>query len=128
MKDCIFCKIIEEKIPGVKIWEDESHIAILDVNPINPGHVLLIPRKHNDYVFDLSDDEYSQLMLKAKDLSKDMKIKLKPKRIGMAIEGFGVPHVHIHLVPINKADELNPKRARRMDPRELKEIADKLRK
>lgn len=128
MNDCVFCKIAEGKIPAVKIWEDKKFIAILDINSINPGHTLLIPKKHDDYLFDLNDKEYSELMLKSKEVASILKKKLNPKRIGMAVEGFGVPHIHIHLVPVNNGNELNPERAVNMNPEELKKIAEKITK
>jgi len=128
MNDCVFCKIIKGEIPAVKIWEDEKHLAFLDANPINPGHVLVVPKNHSDYVFDLSDKEYTELMLKSRKLAKMLKEKLKPKRIGMAVEGFGVPHVHVHLVPVNKGNELNPERAKSSNNDELEKIAKLLTK
>src|SRR3989338_3964338 len=124
--DCIFCKIIDGEIPVVKIFEDKKYFAFLDMNPINPGHTLLIPKKHTDYLFDLSDDEYSELMLKAKHLAKILKNKLKSKKIGLIVEGFGVSHVHIHLVPINSMGELNQKRTKPMNKEELNILAEKI--
>ncbi len=128
MENCIFCKIIKGEIPAVKIWEDKDHLAFLDVNPINPGHVLLIPKKHSDYLFDLNDKEYNILMLKAKAMAKTLKLKLNSKRIGMAIEGFGVPHIHVHLVPVEKGNDLNPERAKPSSKEELNKLAERLRK
>lgn len=125
-EECIFCKIVSGEIPSIKIWEDEKHIAILDRNPINPGHTLLIPKKHTEYLFDLSGEEYSELMLKAKEIAKLLKSKLNPKKVGMAIEGFGVPHIHIHLVPVNAGNELNPERAKPMGEEELNKIAERI--
>ncbi len=127
-KNCIFCKIVNGEIPAVKIWEDDKYLAFLDMNPINPGHTLLIPKKHSDYVFDLSDKEYSELMLAAKKVANLLKSKLKPKRIGMIIEGFAVPHIHIHLVPANNGGELSFDKARHMSQEELNKIAEKIRK
>ena len=124
--DCIFCKIIDGEIPVVKIFEDKKYFAFLDMNPINPGHTLLIPKKHTDYLFDLSDDEYSELMLKAKHLAKILKNKLKSKKIGLIVEGFGVSHVHIHLIPINSMGELNQKRTKPMNKEELNKVAEKI--
>jgi len=124
--NCIFCKIVKGEIPCYKIWEDEKYFAFLDINPRNPGHTVLIPKKHDDYLFDLEDEEYAKLMLKAKKIAKLLKGKLNPKRIGLAVEGFFVPHVHIHLVPLNKGNELNPERARRIDEEELNKIAKKI--
>ena len=124
--DCIFCKIISGKIPAEKIFENEKYLAFLDVNPINPGHTLVIPKKHNDYLFDLDDEEYKEFMLTAKNIAKIIKGGLNPKRIGLAVEGFFVPHVHIHLVPLNKGNELNPERAKSSTKDELEEIAKKI--
>jgi histidine triad (HIT) family protein len=100
----------------------------LDINPINPGHVLVIPKKHVDYLFDLEDKDYTALFLEAKKVAKGIKSALGPKRVGVAVEGFGVPHAHIHLVPINKGYELNPNNAKPMDKEELKKIGEKIRK
>jgi histidine triad (HIT) family protein len=126
--DCVFCKIAKGKIPSVKIWEDEKYFAFLDMNPINPGHTLVLPKKHTNYLFDLSDKEYIELMLNAKEIAKVLKKKLNPKRIGVLVEGFGVPHVHIHLVPINKGGEIDFKRAKPMSSGELNKIAEKITK
>ncbi len=126
MENCIFCKIVSGIVPAIKIWEDEKYFAFLDINPINPGHTVLIPKKHDDYLFSLNDNEYGELMLKTKKIAKILKDKLNPKRIGVAVEGFAVPHVHIHLVPLNKGNELNPERARHMDETKLKLIAEKI--
>jgi histidine triad (HIT) family protein len=125
---CIFCKIIKGEIPCTKIEEDKKYFVMLDRHPINPGHVLIIPKKHTNYLFDLKDNEYKDLLLKAKDIAKILKRRLKPKRVGMAVEGFGVPHVHIHLVPLNKGNELNPERAKKMDVDKLNKIANKIKK
>lgn len=125
-KDCIFCKIIKGEIPAVKIWEDEKYFAFLDINQINPGHALLIPKKHTDYLFDLDDKEYTQLMLKAKFLAKLLKNKLKPKKIGLVVEGFLIHHVHIHLFPLNKCGDLDFEKAKRMSKEELNKIAEKI--
>lgn len=125
-QDCIFCKIVNGEIPTVKVWEDKKYLAFLDMNPINPGHTLVLPKKHTDYLFDLNDEEYFKLMLTAKKIAKMLKEKLGPKRIGMLIEGFGVPHVHIHLVPIDHGGEIDFKKAKHMDIDELNKIAEKI--
>jgi histidine triad (HIT) family protein len=123
MENCIFCKIIKGEIPAVKIAEDEKYLIFLDMKPINPGHLLVIPKNHTDYIFDLNDKEYSELMLKAKEIARKLKNKMKSKRIGMVVEGFSVPHVHIHLVPINEMKELNPERAKMSSKEELERTA-----
>lgn len=126
MEDCIFCKIVAGEIPSFKVFEDEIFLAFLDVKPVNPGHILLIPKKHDDYIFDMPDGEYSRLMLKAKELGAMLKEKLTSKKIGIIVEGFGVAHVHVHLIPINHANELNPQRAKEADQEELAKIAGKI--
>jgi histidine triad (HIT) family protein len=122
MQDCVFCKIAKGEIPSQKVFEDEKYFAFLDANPINPGHTLVIPKKHTDYVFDLDNDEYEELFLEAKTLAKKIKSKLNPKRVGIVVEGFGVPHVHIHLIPINHARELDPHKAKPATKDELEEM------
>jgi len=127
-ENCLFCKIISGEIPAVKLWEDEKYFVFLDKSPINPGHTLVLPKKHTDYIFDLDNKEYMELMLKAKEVAKILKKKLNPKRVGMAVEGFAIPHVHIHLVPENRGNELNPERAMDMDVKELNKLAEKITK
>ena len=125
MNDCIFCKIAKGEIPAVKIWEDKKYLAFLDMNPINSGHTLLIPKKHDDYIFDLKNGEYIKLMVASKKVAKLLKEKLNPKRVGVIIEGFGVSHVHVHLVPINNPDEICNKR-HPIKTEELNKIAEKI--
>jgi histidine triad (HIT) family protein len=117
--NCIFCKIIRKEISAYIIYEDKHFIGILDRNPINPGHILLIPKIHRDYIFSITDDSYIKLLLKAKELAVFMKKKITCERIGLAIEGFGVPHIHIHLVPVNKGNELSPEKAKSSTDEEL---------
>jgi histidine triad (HIT) family protein len=127
-QSCIFCKIAKGEVPAVKIWEDKKYIAFLDMNPIKPGHVLVLPKKHTDYIFDLKNGEYFKLMLTAKKIAKILKEKLDSKRIGILVEGFGVPHVHIHLIPINHGGEIDFKKAKPMEIDELNKIAEKITK
>jgi histidine triad (HIT) family protein len=127
-KNCIFCKIVKEEIPSVKIWEDENYFAFLDINPIQPGHTLVLPKKHSDDLFELDDRDYLELMLKSKEVAEMLRRKLKPKRIGVIVEGFAVPHVHVHLVPINQGGELDVKRTKKATTEELNKIAEKIKK
>ncbi len=124
--DCVFCKISSGEIPAEKIFENKKYLAFLDVNPINQGHTLVIPKKHNDYLFDLNDEEYKELMLTVKMIAKIIKNKLNPRRVGLAVEGFFVPHVHVHLVPLNKGNELNPERAKSSTKDKLEKIAERI--
>lgn len=125
MENCVFCKIAKEG-SNHKIWEDDKHIAFLDMSPIRPGHTLVIPKKHADYIFDMSDKDYSDLMLASKRVAELLKKKLNPKRVGMLIEGFGVDHVHIHLIPINGGAEIWLGYSKKSTPEELKKVADKI--
>jgi histidine triad (HIT) family protein len=124
--DCIFCKIIKGEIPCHKVYESDIAFAFLDINPIQEGHILLIPKKHSEYIFDLTNKEYSDLLLEAKKLSEPLKKATNAKRIGLAIEGFAVPHVHIHLVPLTQGNQLNPLMAKPGDPELLVKVAEKI--
>ena len=120
--DCIFCDIIKNAQPGFKVWEDEDFIVILTIGPINPGHVMLIPKAHFSDVYELPDPLFNKLFQTAKKLAGPLKQATSAARIGLAIEGFGVSHVHVHLVPVNSGNELNPERAKKATDIELQQI------
>ncbi len=126
MDECIFCKIIKGDIPCHKVYESSIVLAFLDINPVQEGHVLIVPKKHNDYIFDLSNKDYTELLLEAKKLSGPLKKATGAKRIGLAIEGFAVPHIHIHLIPLYAGNQLNPLMAKPGDPEQLVKVADKI--
>lgn len=126
MESCIFCQILKGSARAHKIWENENFFAFLDINPVNPGHTMIIPKHHLDYVFDLGEPLYSELFKVAKELSEPIQRAMKASRIGVVIEGFGVSHLHVHLVPINKVNELDPTRAKRATLEELAPIADRI--
>lgn len=123
----IFSKIAAGEIPSYKVAEDDKHYAFLDINPVAPGHTLVIPKKEVDYIFDLSDDEYLDLQLFAKRVAKAMKKSLPCERVGVAVIGLEVPHTHIHLVPINKESDMNFfKEKLSLDSKDMKDIADSI--
>ena len=129
MEGCIFCEFIKGKPGATKIYEDEKFFAFLDIKPLNPGHTLLVPKEHaGDYIFDVGEPLYSELFRTAKKLSKPIQSAVRSKRIGLVIEGFGVPHVHIHLIPLNKGYEIDPRRAKPATEEELKNVAEKIKK
>lgn len=97
----IFSQIISGKIPCYKIAEDDNHIAFLDIFPISKGHILVVPKKETDYIFDLNSKSYSDLWLFAKKVAIAQKKVMKCNRIGISVIGLEVPHAHIHLIPIN---------------------------
>ena len=120
----IFSKIVAGDIPCYKVAEDDRHVAFLDINPVASGHVLVIPKREVDYIFDLSDSEYSELQLFAKRVAEAMKKAIPCKRIGVAVMGLEVPHAHIHLVPINSESDMNFFRDHlTLDPKEMSDIA-----
>ena len=128
MENCIFCKIVEGLEPAHIIWESEQFLAFLSIHPCNPGHVCLIPKTHVDYVFDLEEPLYSRIFQAAKQISAPLKKATSAKRIGIAVEGFSVPHVHIHLVPLFNVAELDPHRHIKQNVEEFAETAEKIRK
>ena len=106
MKDCIFCKIVKDEIPSVKIWEDDKFIAILDKFPNVKGMTLVIPKKHFDsYVSEMNDKDYQELMLASKKVARLLDKKLKVMRTALVMEGLGVNHAHIKLYPIHGLDK-----------------------
>lgn len=96
----IFSKIIAGEIPCYKVAEDDKNFAFLDINPVNKGHVLVVPKTENDYIFNLSDEDYTSLTLFARKVAKAIDKALPCKRVGVAVIGLEVPHAHIHLIPI----------------------------
>jgi histidine triad (HIT) family protein len=97
----IFSRIVQGEIPCHKVWEDDDHLAFLDIRPLAPGHTLVIPKREVDYVFDLSDDEHAKLWNAAKLVAERLKEVLGCQRVCVGIWGYEVPHAHIHLVPTN---------------------------
>jgi histidine triad (HIT) family protein len=101
MSDTLFDKIVSGEISSYKIWEDDKHLAFLTPFPNSPGITVLIPKKNlSDYIFDLDDKDYIDLMLAAKKLSKIIEKALKTKRVALIIEGTGVAYVHVKLIPL----------------------------
>ena len=101
----IFTKIINREIPGHIITEDDSHIAILDINPNAKGHSLCIPKREVNKIFDLPEDEYLQLMQFSRKVALALKKTVACERIGVSVIGLEVPHVHVHLIPLNSMED-----------------------
>lgn len=124
----IFSKIISREIPAQIIAEDDRFIAFLDIMPLVVGHTLVVPKKEVDYIFDIEDDQLKDIHVFAKKVAAAVRKAVPCKRIGVAVIGLEVPHAHIHLVPMNTADDLNFARAKlKPSASELAEIADKIR-
>jgi len=103
----IFTKIINREIPGHIVAENDQFIAFLDITPLVIGHTLVVPKKEVDYIFDLDDTTLSAMNLFAKKVAIGVKKAIPCKRIGVAVIGLEVPHTHVHLVPMNTANDLN---------------------
>jgi histidine triad (HIT) family protein len=123
----IFSKIVNNEIPSFKVLEDENYLAFLDVFPLSYGHVLVIPKKETDYIFDLDSDKYLGLWNFSQKVAKAMDKVIVCKRIGVAVIGLEVPHAHIHLVPINGISDINFEREKKtFSADKMQEIADKI--
>lgn len=103
----IFSKIVKGEIPSYKVAEDENYYAFLDINPLQKGHTLVIPKKETDYIFDLTDEELAGLMVFAKKVAKAIQASIPCQRVGIAVLGLDVPHAHVHIVPLNSGNDLN---------------------
>ena len=103
----IFSKIVAGEIPAHVVAETIDYLAFLDISPLAEGHVLAIPKKEVDYLFDMDDELYTGLQIFAKIVATGMKKAIPCKRIGVAVIGLEVPHAHIHLIPMNRVDDLN---------------------
>ncbi|MEJ0054096.1 MAG: HIT family protein [bacterium] len=126
--NCVFCSVVEKNEPHHEIvWSDKRHIAFLNIKPAQPGHVLVIPRKHVDDGFDLSSEEFGALMEASRRLAVPLKAVLNPSRVALALEGFHVPHAHVHLIPVNKSGDMMNETKEPVPSEELVPIAEALR-
>ena len=121
----IFSRIAAGEIPSYRVAEDDRFFAFLDINPVAEGHVLVIPKREVDYIFDLSDEETAAMHIFAKRVAKALKAAMPCRKVGMAVIGLEVPHAHIHLVPMSKEGDLDFTRQKLTLPAErMNEIAD----
>jgi histidine triad (HIT) family protein len=117
---CVFCEIATGRIPSHKVWENREFIAFLDIRPVRPGHLLLVPKKHYESVFVLPGTLYARTFLVARALASGMERHFRVPRVGLIVEGFGVPHAHVHLIPISREGQLNPSLAKGSSPAALR--------
>ncbi|MDR9397829.1 HIT family protein [Salibacter sp.] len=103
----IFSKLINGELPSYKVYEDDKAFAFLDINPIAEGHLLVVPKKEVDYIFDLDPETLSHLHLTAQKIAKAMDQVFDCERVGVAVVGLEVPHAHIHLIPINGVHDID---------------------
>ncbi len=125
----LFSKIISGEIPCHKVAEDERFLAFLDISPVAEGHTLVIPKKEVSYLFDLDDEWYTGLLLFAKRLAPALAKAVPCLRVGVSVIGLEVPHTHIHLVPLNRMEDINFSKPKlTMSQAQLAETAEKIRK
>jgi histidine triad (HIT) family protein len=129
---CIFCAIVTRAASAHVVYEDEAALAFMDINPIRPGHVLVIPKAHMPDFYALDDALYGPLMLAARRVAVAVATTTQPLKVGLAIAGFDVPHTHVHVVPMHDYHDLTSKRlldgqVTRAAPDELTAMAARLR-
>lgn len=123
----IFSKIVNGEIPCFKIAENDKFFAFLDINPVQKGHTLVIPKKEIDYIFDIEDDDIQEMIIFAKQVAVKIKETIPCVKVGIAVIGLEVPHAHIHLVPMQKEGDLDFNRPKlQLDREEFLEIQKKL--
>jgi len=123
----IFTKIIAGEISCEKIAEDDKFFCFMDIRPVGPGHVLVVPKEEIDYFFDMEDDFTAEMMVFAKKIAAALKKVVPCKKVGLLVVGIEVPHVHVHLIPINSVADTNFEKAKEADPAELKALGEKIR-
>ena len=123
----IFTKIVEREIPAHIVAEDDKYLAFLDINPLVEGHTLVIPKKEEDYIFDLDHQTLAGLFSFSKGVAKAIEKVVECERIGISVIGLEVPHAHVHLIPINAVDDMNFSRMKLSPSKEeLAETAKKI--
>jgi histidine triad (HIT) family protein len=120
----VFSRIINGEIPCYKIAENDKFFAFLDINPVNWGHTLVVPKREEDYIFDLSDEELSEMTVFAKRVAKAIKAAMPCRKVGVTVLGLEVPHAHIHLVPLKNEGDMDFKhKIDDPDAEKMKQIA-----
>ena len=122
----IFSKIIAGKIPSYKIYEDDKHYAFLDINPNAVGHTLCVPKKEVDKIFDLSEKDYNDLMEFSRKVALAIKKSITCKRVGVSVIGLDVPHVHVHLIPLQSMEEATFQKKVKLTPETFQATAIKI--
>ena len=123
----IFSRIVKGEIPCYKIAENERFFAFMDINPVAVGHTLVIPKREDDYIFNLDDEELGAMMVFDKKVAKAIEKAVPCKRIGVAVIGLEVPHAHIHLIPITQEGDMDFKKEHvKMTEEEFREVQKRI--
>ena len=124
----IFTKIITGELPSYKVAENDDFIAFLDINPNAKGHTLVVPKKEENKIFDLSKEDYKNLMDFSYDVAKALEKTVACKRVGMSVIGLEVPHVHVHLIPMNKMEDMQFTQKIKLSSDEFVDLAESISK
>ena len=122
----IFSKIIAGEIPSYRIAEDDRYYAFLDINPVQPGHTLVVPKTEQDYLFDLDDETLGGMILFAKKVAAAVKKATGCRKVAVAVIGLEVNHAHIHLIPINREGDMDFRRKQTLAPEEMKAVQERI--
>ncbi len=122
----LFTKIVRGEVPAYKIAEDSQFLAFLDVNPNAKGHTLCIPKKEVNKIFDLDEEVYQELMRFSRKVAIALEKTVDCKRVGMAVVGLEVPHVHVHLIPLNSMSDMDFSKSVKMEDEEFKKLAESI--
>ncbi|MDE5774539.1 MAG: HIT family protein [Muribaculaceae bacterium] len=123
----IFSKIIAGEIPCYKVAENDRFFAFLDINPVNWGHTLVVPKQETDYIFDIDDEQIGAMMQFAKHVAEAIKVAVPCRKVGMAVIGLEVPHAHIHLIPLQQEGDMDFKnKIADPDPARMKQTAEEI--
>ncbi len=122
----VFTKIITGELPSYKVAENDDFIAFLDINPNAKGHTLVVPKKEENKIFDLTKEDYNNLMKFSYNVAKALEKAVPCKRIGMSVIGLEVPHVHVHLIPINEMADMQFQQKAKLSKEEFMDLAEKI--
>ena len=117
--NCIFCRIVAGEVESSKVWEDDRILAFMDIQPVRAGQVLVIPKEHIDHFSDIPDDLAQWLFARVHRISGAIKSRLKPQRVGLVVNGYGVPHAHMIIVPQEHEHDITSGRMAKIEDGEI---------